>query len=283
MTAFPGGGRQAAVSFVINGLGYITTGASATLGSSIDDLWEYDPVANSWLQKANLPGVARHYAAGFSIGGKGYVGTGYSAVTGTNLNDVWAWDQATNTWAQMASLPGPARNEGTAFSIGNYGFMGGGYTPNPDSSFYKYDPVSNTWSSIAAFGGGGRVECVSFSIGSSGYLGTGWDGTLFRNDFWEYAEGDPVGLNETTGLLSQNDYKLFPNPVTVNTTLQFNEEVNVAGAAYHVLDINGKELMKGALTGHRTSMSRGDLTAGLYILEVIRDGKRMLRTNFVIE
>lgn len=283
MAAFAGGGRQAAVAFTINGLGYITTGASATLGSSMDDLWEYDPIANSWLQKANLPGPARHYAAGFSIGGKGYVGTGYSAVTMSNLNDFWAWDQATNTWAQMANFPGVARNEGTAFSIGNYGFMGGGYCPLPSNDFYKYDPVSNTWSSIAAFSGGGRVETVSFSIGSSGYLGTGWDGTLFRNDFWEYHEGDPTGLGDDHQLLAKDKFSLFPNPVHDETVLKLDETVATDHAIYQVLNVNGEEMLNGEITGHSTMIQRGNIVPGFYILEVIKDGTRIVRTNFVVE
>lgn len=283
MATFAGPARQAAVAWAINGLGYITTGAAPTLGGSSDDLWEYDPTANSWLQKANLPGVARHYAAGFSIGNIGYVGTGYSAVTGSNLNDVWAWDQATNTWAPIANFPGAARNEATAFSIGNYGFMGGGYSPLPSGDFYKYDPVSNTWSSIAAFSGGGRVETVSFSIGNSGYLGTGWDGTAFRNDFWEYHEGDPTGLGDDHQLLAKDKFSLFPNPVHNETVLKLDEAVITDHAIYQVLNVNGEEILNGELTGHSTVIQRGNIVPGFYILEVMKDGVRVLRTNFVVE
>lgn len=49
-----------------------------------------------------------------------------------------------------------------------------------------------------------------FSIGSSGYLGTGWDGVAFKNDFWEYTEGDPVGIGEESGNLNKIGYNLFP-------------------------------------------------------------------------
>ena len=43
---------------------------------STKDFWEYDPVANTWTQKADFGGAARDSAVGFSIGSKGYIGTG---------------------------------------------------------------------------------------------------------------------------------------------------------------------------------------------------------------
>ena len=41
------------------------------------DFWEYDPIANTWTQKADFGGTARAVAVGFSIGSKGYIGTGF--------------------------------------------------------------------------------------------------------------------------------------------------------------------------------------------------------------
>ena len=40
------------------------------------DFWEYDPVLNTWTQKADFGGAARGDAVGFSIGDKGYIGHG---------------------------------------------------------------------------------------------------------------------------------------------------------------------------------------------------------------
>src|SRR5438477_199309 len=90
---FPGGfGRYGAVGFSVAGKGYIGTG-SATDGIK-KDFWEYDPLANTWIQKADFGGVARYYSSGFSVSSKGYIGTGFDGVN--NLKDFWEYDPANN-------------------------------------------------------------------------------------------------------------------------------------------------------------------------------------------
>ena|GEM_PF-3662593 len=46
--------------------------------------------------------------------------------------------------------------------------------------------VTVAWTQKADFGGIERQAAVGFSIGSMGYIGTGYDGTEYKNDFWEY-------------------------------------------------------------------------------------------------
>ena len=57
-----------AVGFSIGSKGYLGTGDS---GPYNKDFWEFDPLINSWTQKADFAGTARSYAVGFSIGAKG--------------------------------------------------------------------------------------------------------------------------------------------------------------------------------------------------------------------
>ncbi len=45
---------------------------------------------------------------------------------------------------------------------------------------------ANNWIKKTNFGGTGREAAVGFSIANKGYIGTGWDGTPFKNDFWEF-------------------------------------------------------------------------------------------------
>ncbi|MBS1658849.1 MAG: T9SS type A sorting domain-containing protein [Bacteroidetes bacterium] len=78
-TTFPGPGRWSAVGFSIAGKGYVGTGDIELNDfelASLKDFWEYDPVSDTWSQKADLGGSARYRAAGFAIGNKGYIGTG---------------------------------------------------------------------------------------------------------------------------------------------------------------------------------------------------------------
>jgi PKD repeat protein len=63
-TNFGGEARQGAFGFSIGDKGYLGTGVTEG-GSLRQDFWEFNPVANTWAQKANFPQV-RQSAIGFS-------------------------------------------------------------------------------------------------------------------------------------------------------------------------------------------------------------------------
>jgi hypothetical protein len=93
---FGGTARNATVGFSIGSKGYIGTGIYDDGSPSITkDFWEYEPVANTWTQKADFGGTARFFSVGFSIGSKGYIGTGNddTGYDGENLTkDFWEYD-----------------------------------------------------------------------------------------------------------------------------------------------------------------------------------------------
>jgi len=181
-TSYPGLGQELPISFSIGDKGYAGCGAYA------NDFWEYDPVNNSWTQKANIPGaIFRRGGLGFSIGDKGYAGTGEGS-----LNDFYEYDPATNTWTTKASL-NTGRGFAAGFSIGNKGYIGCGYTGICLDDFWEYDPSTNSWTQKSSMPFG-RMQCVSFSIAGKGYITTGYDGANDLNDMWEY---DPA-LNNWT-------------------------------------------------------------------------------------
>jgi hypothetical protein len=64
----------------MNGKGYVGTGAG--YNGATADFWEYDPVTDTWTQKADFGGGIRRDAIGFSINGKGYLGTGTGVLEG---------------------------------------------------------------------------------------------------------------------------------------------------------------------------------------------------------
>jgi N-acetylneuraminic acid mutarotase len=84
--------RNDAFSFTINGKGYVSTGEAVTFPtvSYLNDLWQYNPATNQWLQKLNFAGSSRDEASGFVIGCKAYLGFG-----GENSNpcfgDFWEY------------------------------------------------------------------------------------------------------------------------------------------------------------------------------------------------
>jgi len=183
--------RNMAVGFSIGNKGYIGTGSESTncglprrCENDYKDFWEFDPVNNTWTQKADFGGDARIQAVGFSIGTKGYIGTGGR---GDYKTDFWEYDSANNIWTRKSDFPGLARWAAIGFSIGNKGYIGTGANGiRRFKDFWEYDSANNTWLQKADFPGTVRNGAVCFSIGSKGYIGLGWSEGDVKNDFWEY-------------------------------------------------------------------------------------------------
>lgn len=68
--------RAYGVAFVINSMGYYTTGESGSLRSAT---WEYNPIKDLWEAKTSFEGATRTGAVGFSFGNRGFVATGRSS------------------------------------------------------------------------------------------------------------------------------------------------------------------------------------------------------------
>ena len=196
---FGGTVRQQSAGFSIGTKGYIGTGR-ATNGSSwpcYKDFWEYDPLSNTWTQKADFGGSPRFFAIGFAIGSKGYIGIGRDTSDGSkgDTKDFWEYDPGANTWTQKANFGGSTRFSAVGFAIDSKGYVGTGwhyngtyfgvssYTDTKD--FWEYDPGTDTWTQKANFDGGLRSFAIGFSILSKGYVGTGSEVTN-KKDFWEY-------------------------------------------------------------------------------------------------
>lgn len=77
-------GRNGAIAFSANGLGYILTGNN---GTTLGTVWEYDPASDIWMEKTELEGSVRLHATGFAVNGRMYVTTGNAG--GTRLDDLW--------------------------------------------------------------------------------------------------------------------------------------------------------------------------------------------------
>ncbi|MCU0440602.1 MAG: IPT/TIG domain-containing protein [Raineya sp.] len=203
-TSFPGGIRYGASSFVVNGKAYAGLGyhSSNSVPTYYKDWYEYNPITNTWLQKADFIGNSKNSAFSFAIGNKGYVGGGQENISGTSTatKDLYEYDPLTNSWTRKADLPSNAslRYASASFSIGNKGYVGGGRDNDYKilKDFWAYDPATNTWlqkadaSYSVPTGGGyitGKASVVSFVVNGKAYVGTGEDSySSLRKDFWEY-------------------------------------------------------------------------------------------------
>jgi hypothetical protein len=149
--------RRLGIGFAIGGYGYMGFGTNN--GSDFSDLYQFDPVANSWTVKASL-GLGMEDLVSMVINNKAYAGIGESRDLSTNTNQFYAYDPSADTWTRKADFPGPARQSAFAFSIGGLGYVGLGYgaaTPDYPTGFYsdlwQYDPSLDVWTQKANFPG----------------------------------------------------------------------------------------------------------------------------------
>lgn len=240
---FGGTARTGAVGFSIGNKGYIGTGYDGTPAydyTSKKDFWEYDPDADTWIQKNDFQGVERQYATGFAIGTKGYIGTGYRVDIGPS-KDFWEYNPSSNAWTQKEDFGGTARFVSSGFSIGTKGYIGTGHDVDHTKDFWEYDSNSGTWTQKTDFGGTSRSQAVGFSIGSKGYIGTGYGGdanTYGTKDFWEYNPLDcsntatvTVQVNTVPVITTVTPSSISPVPIgtSVSLTISYTDD-NVTSA-----------------------------------------------------
>lgn len=89
-SSFPGTLRNSCTSFSLpNGKGYVGLGYSDTYNTYLKDMWEYDPVKDTWTRMADFPGAARICGEPFVIGPAAYITTGFNL---TFHSDLWMFD-----------------------------------------------------------------------------------------------------------------------------------------------------------------------------------------------
>lgn len=192
LTDFPAQTRTGAFAFSIGDKAYVGGGYHQGYDTSqnLNDVWEFNPVGNSWVQKTNFPGDGSSELLGLTIGSMGYI-----ADISDGRKAFWQYNPSTNTWLRKADFRGNSRKIAVAFAIGSKGFLGTGnlwdpqhyFQDTPIQDFWVYDPENNTWTRKADVAGGVRGGAFSFTIGNKGFVGGGYNETHNpKDDFWEY-------------------------------------------------------------------------------------------------
>jgi hypothetical protein len=170
-------------------------------GSSTNELWKYDVVANSFTQITQTsPPTARqeHTLAYDPVNRYMYLFGGYQY-----LADFYRYNLATNTWTTMSPAANTWTPEGRQNSCmgwdsqNNQIFMFGGYSNAGStthaatyrSDFWYFSPSSNAWVPIAPSARSGHFQ-VYCSASNCMLVGMGWDeytneGIFFR-DTWKF-------------------------------------------------------------------------------------------------
>lgn len=168
--------------FSLEGKGYLVAG-SDQFGILKDDVYQYDPLSDSYRQLPPFPGGARGFAIGDTWDGKAYFGFGSAQET---LRDLWVFDPTSESWEQLSSCPCTPRNHPALVAHNGKVFMGLG---SGDSSNLKdwwiYDIATDTWTEGQEFPGTRRHHPYQFGIGEYIYVGLGHGADIY-NDWYRY-------------------------------------------------------------------------------------------------
>ena len=198
----PGGGRKKAVSFSMNGKGYVGLGEVG--GILQNNFYEFDPSTGDWKEMEEFPGQGRIEAAAFSLvrdgHSYGYVGLGHDGVIRADFYEFDPnggdpdGDEKMGTWRPINDF-GEGRRKVVEFTINNKAYVGVGAGPGVSEAFHEFDPNGGSddkgvWNLVKEFNQ--RFDAVGFSIGNKGYLATGQPdiSASLQKDLWEF---DPIG------------------------------------------------------------------------------------------
>jgi N-acetylneuraminic acid mutarotase len=281
--SFPGSARYGMASFVVNGIAYVSCGNSgAATGSYHADLYAYDPVANTWTQRAPYPGMERLACTGFAIGNKGYVFGGRRDDQAFS-NELFEYDPATNTWAQRASLPATGRSYANTISAGGHGYViAGSDQANAGlTDSWAYHQASDTWTSVAAYPGTGYWGGTAFTIGNRLFCGHGRFNTTIPTEFFELTSpfvGLPTLVGPTT-------LAMGPNPCASGGTLHLTLPTDASTGRLELVLHNalGQAALQQPLQGSgQVAVALPTLAPGAYTARLLADGRPVAHSVLVI-
>jgi N-acetylneuraminic acid mutarotase len=173
-TTFPGRARVKAIAAVVDGQAYVGLGykphVSTYVNANYKDLWMYDPVANTWTQKADFPSLATDACVSFVLDNCIYVGEGFNDTGFTN--EFWKYDPTQNAWTQLKDFPDYARAGSVLCTDGTRVFFGTGFRWN-FNDWWEYFPKTDSWEKRKSMPDNGRVNAVSLSIDHRFFVSTG--------------------------------------------------------------------------------------------------------------
>ncbi|MCC6818175.1 MAG: T9SS type A sorting domain-containing protein [Bacteroidia bacterium] len=178
--------RKTNTAFSLEGKGYTCGGVDVS--TDYRDLWQYDPISNTWSQKADMPGLGRRELSSFVIDSFAYVGHGRNVSNDIIYNSFYKYNPRTNTWSSIANCP-VQRYTSTGFSIDSIGYVTCGILPGVAryKDLYAYNPRTNSWSQKASLPSNAlnRSYACVVTVNHMAYLMGGFEGNHMK-DFYQY-------------------------------------------------------------------------------------------------
>jgi hypothetical protein len=142
--------RQYACGFSNNQFGYVFGGINGN--NALNDLWQYNPVTNTWISKNPMPTQGRMGACAFVINDTAYILGGKSNLQ-TVLDEFWAYCFSADSWTFKGALPFGGRWRASAIATQNKGYLMFGQDTNltPRKELFEFDQNNQSWSTLSYF------------------------------------------------------------------------------------------------------------------------------------
>jgi len=189
-------GRQNAVAFSINNIGYVGTGYGFQEGEDRNNLKDFYKFEGGNWSKIAFDGEKSRNATTFVINNKAYV------VSGDNsLKYVWEYDPAqlaasetSNGWTSKKYLDKDnkredvQRSEAVSFVINNKGYLVTGKLGGYSREVWEYEPTTDKWVERTSLENEvpSREDAVAFSLNNRGFFTTGNASGNYLDDTWEF-------------------------------------------------------------------------------------------------
>lgn len=301
--------RTFAVSFTLNGKGYLGGGADGSYHSGAidkDDLWEYNPATDTWTQKNNLPSPDQRGV--FVLNN-----TPYLLCLKNYKPALFQYDAVNDTWIPKKEHPGHHLYNPFVFAVNNKGYIACGNDSTAGTKkTYEYDPVADSWAQKADLPADAREAGVAFTLHNKGYIAFGanyifsnYYNDLFMydpaNDKWSHAGVFPAAersyavaavvnnkayIGSGWSFTSSDNYYhewyelSVPSGVSripekeikiyPNPATDILHVDGISGYNYSIATMDGRKVSGGAVTGKDIGV--GQLSQGHYILQIMSSG-----------
>lgn len=108
-----------------------------------DELWQYDPVLNSWAFVNFFPGIAELASVCFVQYDKAYIVCGHGATGGEVTSEVWQYEPVSQIWTQREDFPGTSRRYSTGVSLGDRSYLGTGTNGTNFNDFWEFNSIAS--------------------------------------------------------------------------------------------------------------------------------------------